>query len=389
MKSKILLALILTVALNGNAAMPPVALRCEYRVNPQGIDEVQPRLSWRVEASERGQKQKAYQILVASSTELLQMNTGDLWDSGKIFSGETVNIAYAGKPLASRQQCFWKVCAWDKDGKAKWWSDPALWTMGLLKPEDCQSDYISFRDTSPVWKDTEKLFLPPARQYRREFTTAKIVKRATIYSTALGIYELYVNGQRVGDARFAPGWTDYHQRAYYNTYDVTTLMKRGGNALGAWVGDGWYFGYIGFGLLTGIGTEKIGRYTYGKTPALMAQLEIEYTDGTREVIPTDKSWKVTGDGPVREGDFLMGECYDARQAMPGWAKPGFDDSKWEPAILASENGSVPATFYEYQNAEIPSGAVEIKSRPIDLGFKRPAKLEAFLTGFTFLIQSMS
>jgi len=274
MKNNILLALILTVALKANAAMLPVAMRCEYRVNPAGIDEAQPRLSWRVEASERGQKQTAFQILVASSAELLHRNTGDLWDSGKISSGETVNIAYAGKPLASRQQCFWKVCTWDKDGKARW-SDPALWTMGLLKPEDWKADFISFRDTTPVWKDTKNLCLPPARQYRKEFTATKTVKRATIYSTALGIYELYVNGQRVSDARFAPGWTDYHQRAYYNTYDVTSLVKRGGNALGAWVGDGWYSGYIGFGLLTGIGTEKIGRNTYGKTPALMAQMEIE------------------------------------------------------------------------------------------------------------------
>ncbi len=352
------------------------SLRCEYRINPQGIDEAQPRLTWRLESSEPGQKQTAYQILVASSADLIHANTGDLWDSGIISSGETINIAYAGKSLASRQQCFWKVCAWDKDGKAQW-SELATWTMGLLKPEDWQADYISFRDTTPVWKDTTKLFLPPAHQYRREFAAKKNIRRATIYSTALGIYELYLNGQRVSDARFAPGWTDYHQRAYYNTYDVTPLVKRGNNALGAWVGDGWYSGYIGFGLLAGIGTEKIGRYTYGKTPALMAQLEIDYTDGTREIVPTDKSWKVTGDGPVLEGDFLMGESYDARKEKSGWAEPGFDAAKWEPAILASENDSVPATFYEYQNAGKPGDPVVIKGRPVDLGFKRPDKLEAF------------
>jgi len=358
------------------AEMLPASLRCEYRVNPQGIDEPQPRLTWEIESDQRGAKQTAYHILVASSVKLLKQNTADLWDSGKMSSGNTVNIPYTGKPLASRQQCFWKVCVWDNDGQAQW-SETAAWTMGLLRPEDWQADYISFRDTTPVWTNTEKLFLPPAHQFRKEFNAAKKIQRATIYATALGIHELYLNGQRVGDARFAPGWTDYHQRAYYNTYDVTSLVKRGNNALGAWVGDGWYSGYIGFGLLTGIGTEKIGRNTYGKTPALMAQLEIEYTDGSHEVIPTDKSWKATGDGPVREGDFLMGETYDARKEMPGWAKPGFDDSKWEPAILASKNSSVPATFYEYQNPQKPGDAVEIKGRPIDLDFKRPAKLEAF------------
>src|SRR5207253_6684068 len=139
----------------------------------------------------------------------------------------------------------------------------------------------------PVFKDPKSLLLPPARQYRREFIAAKPIRRATIYATALGIYELEVNGERVGDAFFAPGWTDYHQRAYYNTYDVTKLMRKGTNALGSWVADGWYAGYVGFGLLTGIGTERIGRYTYGKTPALMAQLEIDYEDSSRENIVTD------------------------------------------------------------------------------------------------------
>jgi len=354
----------------------PVSLRCEYRINPIGIDESQPRLTWLIKSEDRGAKQTAYQILVASSATELNKNNGDLWDSGKITSRATLNLAYAGKPLASRQRCFWKVCVWDQAGKAEW-SGVASWTMGLLQPDDWQADYISFRDPTPVWKDTTKLFLPPAHQFRKEFSAAKTVKRATLYATALGIHELYLNGQRVGDAMFAPGWTDYHQRAYYNTYDVTPLVKNGANALGAWVADGWYSGYIGFGLLTGIGTEKIGRYTYGKTPALLAQLDIEYTDGSREIIPTDKSWKVTGDGPVREGDFLMGEFYDARKETPGWTAPGFDDSKWERSLLASENGSVPAVFYEWANGAKPGDKIEIKGRPVDLGFHRPAKLEAF------------
>jgi len=378
--TKILFAVLLTPLLSTQtlqaARLAPVALRCEYRVNPLGIDEVQPRLTWRVDSATRGAKQTAYRILVASSASALKQNTGDLWDSGTIASSETVNVIYAGQPLASRDQCFWKVCVWDQDGKAIW-SKPASWTMGLLQPCDWSADYISYHDTSPVWKDTANLFLPPSRQYRKEFATGKKVKRATLYSTALGIDELYLNGQRVGDAWFAPGWSDYRQRAYYWTHDVTGLVKRGDNALAAWVADGWYSGYIGFGLLTGIGTEKLGRYTYGKTPALMLQLEIEYTDGTREQINTDKSWKVTGDGPVREGDFLMGESYDARMENRGWTKPGFDDAAWQGAILASENPPAPATFYEFVNAAKPGSRVEVKGRPVDLAFQRPPKLEAF------------
>ena len=362
--------------LNGLAGLQVQNLRCEYREHPLGIDERQPQLTWIVESKERGQKQTAYQILVASSAEHLAHNSGDLWDSGRVASDRTVNVAYAGKPLVSREQCFWKVRVWDNTGQARW-SEAATWTMGLLQPADWQADYISFRDATPVWTNKENLFLPPAHQYRKEFSAGKKIRRATVYATALGIYELHLNGQRVGDARFAPGWTDYHQRAYYQTYDVTPLVKRGENAIGAWVADGWYSGYIGFGLLVGLGTEQAGRDTYGKTPALMAQLEIEYTDGSREIIPTDKSWKETGDGPIREGDFLMGEFYDARKETDGWTKPGFDDAKWQPTILAAENGTVPATFYENVNPIKPGEKLEIKGRPIDLGFKRPAKLEAF------------
>lgn len=369
-------ALVLLSSLAGQTGeFKPVALRCEYRVNPLGIDEAQPRLTWRMESAERGQRQTAFQILVATSERLLRPGKADLWDSGKVASDQSVNVLYAGRSLASRQRCFWKVRIWDKDGPAQW-SAPASWTMGLLQPTDWSADYISHRDTTPVHADPTNLFLPPARQYRKEFSVAKQIKRAAVYATALGIYELYLNGQRVGDAHFAPGWTDYHQRAYYWTYDVTPLVRRGGNAIGAWLADGWYSGYIGFGLLTGIGTEKIGRYTYGKTPALMAQLEIEYTDGSRETVATDKSWKVTGDGPIREADFLMGEFYDARKEMRGWAKSGFDDSSWEQAILASENGSVPATFYEFRNPATGKD-VKVEGRPIDLGFKRPPVLEAF------------
>ncbi len=355
----------------------PVALRCEYRVQPLGLDEPQPRLTWRVESAERGQRQTAYRIFVASSQAALKRNTGDLWDSGQVAGDQTVNVPYAGPPLASRQECFWKVRVWDKDGKASAWSAPARWTMGLLRPDDWQARYISFRDQTPVSQDTKRLFLPPARQYRKEFAAARPVKRATIYATALGIYELHLNGRRVGDARFAPGWTDYRQRAYYWTYDVTPLVRRGANALGAWVADGWYSGYLGFGLLTGIGTEHIGRDTYGKTPAFMAQLEIEYADGSREIVVTDSTWKVTGAGPIQEADFLMGEFYDARRETPGWDKPGFDDRAWEPAILARDNVGVPATFYEFRNPETPGAQPEVKGRPVDLGFQRPPVLQAF------------
>ena len=363
-------------AVAAGSGLVPAQLRCEYLGNRPTIDELRPRLSWLVQSSERGQRQRAYQILVAGDADSLGKDRGDLWDSGKVSSDKTTGIAYGGKPLTSRERCFWKVKVWDRNGKASPWSEQASWTMGLLKPGDWKGEYISFRDESPVHKSAQSLFLPPARQYRKEFMAAKPVRRATIYATALGIYELHLNGERVGDAYFAPGWSDYHQRAYYNAYDVTPMVKEGVNALGSWLADGWYSGYIGFGLLTGIGTEGIGRYTYGKTPALMAQLEIEYADGSSQTIATDTSWKATGAGPIQEADFLMGERYDARKEMPSWSKPGFDDSQWEPAIRAEDNGNVKATFREFQNPT-PGNKLTIQSREVDLGFKRPPKLEAF------------
>ncbi len=358
------------------AAITPAELRCEYRVNPLGIDETVPRLSWIVTSDHRGQSQTAYQILVAGSREQLQKDRADLWDSGKVAGRETVNIAYQGSTLPSRQVCHWKVRVWDRDGRPSDWSAPAMWTMGLLDPNDWQARYVSFQDTAPVHKDPKSLYLPPARQYRKEFQASKPVRRATLYATALGIYELALNGQRVSDGWFAPGWTDYHQRAYYQTYDVTPLVQSGGNAIGAWVADGWYSGYVGFGLLTGMGTERIGRYTYGKTPSLMAQLEIEYQDGSVEIVGTDRTWKVTGEGPIREADLLMGEFYDARLQTPSWSKPGFDDRHWQTAILAEENGNPTATFYEARNPAEAGKGPGIEGRRIDLGFKRP-RLEAF------------
>ena len=375
------LAAALTSRLPASGAAPAtdlkvVALRCEYLQDPVGIDETTPRLSWRLESDKRGQNQTAYRILVASSSKILAEGQGDLWDSGRVDSNRTIHIEYDGKPLRSRQHCFWAVKVWDRDGSESDWSKPARWSMGLLEDSDWSARYISYRDETPVFKRRDSLFLPPARHYRKPFSAGKQVKNATVYATALGIYELEVNGKRVGDAYFAPGWTDYRQRAYYRAYDVTSLVKQGENAIGASVADGWYSGYVAYGLLVGIGTEKIGRYTYGKTPAVMAQLELEYEDGSRQVIATDRSWKVTGNGPIREADLLMGEAYDARQEMPGWSKPGFNDGDWETAILAEENGHPTAMFYEAGKPKKPGQTPQIEGTKRDLGFQRP-KLEAF------------
>ena len=372
---RLLVPLFLASAASVCAALSPANLRTEWLPNPQGIDAEKPRVSWRVEESDanvRGQKQSAYRVLVASGAKVLEKGEGDLWDSGKVASDETLNIEYAGKPLASGQAFFWKVKVWDKDGVESAWSAAAQWSMGLLKP-DWKAQWISFKDDAPLHADRAKLFLPPARHYRKMFRMNYEVKRAMLYSSALGIAEFWIDGQRVGDAYFEPGWADYRQRDYYCAHDVTKLLHSGGGVIGAIVTDGWYAGYVGYGLLVGYGPNQCGRAIYGKTPALLAQLDIEYADGSHEIIATDATWETSGEGPIREADLLMGESYDARLKRELWCGDyniRIIDAdvawKWQPAIRAAENGSVKAKFFD------TTGEHEV-----ELGFQKPSRLVAY------------
>lgn len=462
-----------------------VHLRCEYLEKPLGLETTKPRLSWIITSDQRGQWQTAYQVLVASSQPLLAQDQGDLWDSGKVLSRQSVHVGYQGKPLASEMQCFWKVRVWGTELPASAWSEPALWTMGLLQPEDWQAakwigeekraaGYASagyqwiwfpegvpnavapagnryfrrkfnlpaerqitaatFRvtcdngftlyvngvqagqstdwtqpaaipvqeyltagentlaiqamnegsaagltgkltvqfaggepltialdgswktadqetpdwqsvgfDDSPWpaamvlgpmgmapwgvvrWTDSGPVYvLPPSPYLRKVFTAAKPVRRATVYATALGSYELHLNGSRVGQDYFNPGWQEFRKRAYYHTYDVTLMVQQGDNAIGAILSDGWYAGYI-----------WAGRDTYGSVPKLRVLLRIEYADGTRDTIGTDETWKLSY-GPIREGDIQQGETYDARLEMPGWDTTTFDAATWQSVTVAAD-----------------------------------------------------
>jgi len=309
--------------------LTPAYLRCEYRVDPLGIDTTSPRLSWIVQSDRRAQKQSAYRIMVASSQSLLESGTPDLWDSGKVNSDRTNQIVYAGKPLGSRMRCYWKVKVWDAAGNASQWSEPSLWTMGLLEPADRKWRWISLDLESEQGKKqagAQVLHLPAPRYMRKNFDTRSgaAIRRATVYATALGLYELHINGERVGDEYFAPGWTDYNKRVYYRSYDVTGLIRDTGNTIGAILADGWYVGYIGWG-------RKRAHYGSDK-PWLKVQLHIEYADGTTQIIATDETWKATT-GPILEADFLMGETYDANKELDGWSECGFDDTGWDDVLV--------------------------------------------------------
>ena len=289
--------------------LTPANLTCHGLVNPQGLDAAQPKLSWMsvsANPTARGQIQTAYQILVADSEAALGQNTGNLWDSGKVVSDQSTHVAYAGKPLPSHQACYWKMRVWNRDGTESAWSQPSSWTMGFVGPDKWQPDWIGSEERTPL--------------LRREFKVAKPVKRAWVYASALGLYELRLNGGKVGSDLFAPGWTDYRQRVQYQRYDVTDRVKSGANVMGAEIAPGWFAGKIAW----------FSNNRYGKLVAFAAELFLEFTDGSTQVVKTDGTWK-TSAGPLTASDIQDGDQHDARLEKTGWDKPGYNDSSWTAA----------------------------------------------------------
>ena len=294
-------------------------LRCEYLINPQGIDALQPRLSWIIESDQRGVKQTACQILVSASLDNLSKDQGELWDSGKKNTDQNTQLTYAGGPLKSGMAYFWKVRIWDSEGKISSWSKPAQWSMGIIDPAQWHAKWIGVHQN-----DSSEYARP--RYIRKEFTANKIIRRATIYATALGLYEIHLNGQRVGDQLLTPEWTNYTKRVQVQTYDVTKQVYKGANALGVILGNGWYSG--GWQKWKGK-LEAI----YGKEPLLLAQLDVEYTNGEHQIIGTDGTWEGTANGPLQFAGIYEGVTYDARKESSGWDKPGFKSSQWNPVSL--------------------------------------------------------
>lgn len=310
------------MVLADGSSLKPANLRCEYLVEPIGIDSAKPRLSWTLlstDADARGLAQSAYQILVASTAEALAKETGNVWDSGRVTSSQSNQIEYAGAQLASRQRVYWKLRVWDQKEQPSEWSAPATWSMGLLRAEDW-GDAKWIGDATPA---PPQGYDPlPAPLLRKNFACdgAGKIRRATAYVTALGLYEFRLNGQRVGDHLLAPEWTDYKKRVQYQTYDVTNHIHAGENAIGLILGDGWYAGKIG---LTGIVPKGPPRAIYGRQPSALLRLEVEMDNGATQTIVSDGSWQSTLDGPIRMADLLDGETYDAQRAIAGWdtAKP--------------------------------------------------------------------
>jgi alpha-L-rhamnosidase len=300
------------------AGIEPVGLKCEYSDNPLGIENINPRLSWILNSDRRNQKQSAFRILVAGSKENIDKNIGDLWDSHKVTSGESIHNVYNGKTLSSGKRYWWKVCVWDKKNIKSAWSEPAYWEMGLLKPEDWKAKWISYECQS-------------APLFRKEFKITKEVIEARVYISGLGYYELSINGERIGENVLDPAQTDYEQRAFYVIYDVTENLNSGENAVGIMLGNGWY-------NQSAVNHGKYGwkDVVYGQ-PGLIFQMRILFSDGTKELLISDETWKGSS-GPVISNNVYAGEAYDSRLEQNGWNKPGFDDSQWNQAVLCHSPG---------------------------------------------------
>ncbi len=317
------LPLLFTLLIAGfavHAELVPADLRCDYAVNPLGVDSQPPRLFWKVNSEERGQKQTAREILVASSAKLLAQDQGDLWDSGKVDSDETIQIDYAGSPLHSWQTVFWKVRVWDMNGKVSDWSEPAQWTMGVLADADWHAQWIGAADTNI-----------PSLRLRREWSVKPGLRRALVNVCGLGEYEMTLNGKKVGNDFLSPGWTKYDKTCLYDTRDITGLLHPGKNAIGLELGNGMYD-------VPGGGRFTKFKGTFGLQKAI-AQIRLEYADGSVEFIGTDQQWR-TDAGPITFNTIYGGEDCDARRGQPGWNQPDFDDSKWVAAVVVSGPGGI-------------------------------------------------
>ena len=331
-------------------------IKCSGSENPVGIG-LTPDFSWILTGAHRGQIQTAYQIIVGSGSEIIKNNPGTIWDSGKILSLQSVWIAYQGSSLKSGKEYFWRVRVWDEDDKPSPWSKTGRFVTGLFSEEDWRdSKWIGYEDLH------DSLLLVPGVHgngdnlgevakkrttipyFRKDFSIDKKIAKAFVYVSGLGQYELYLNGDKVGDHFLSPGWSDYRKTCFYNSFDITENLKRGSNTVGTIVGNGFY---------------NINRERYRKlviafgAPKMILKLVIQFNDGTKEIIVSDESWK-SSPSPITFTSIYGGEDYDARLEQKGWNEPGFNDKSWKNALLVQPPAGMlrPESDYPLKVAEI-------------------------------------
>lgn len=319
-------------------------LQCQYISDPLGVEILKPQLSWKIISSQRNVMQTAYRILVADNLFSLEKNDGNVWDSKKVPSAQSIQVSYAGRKLESQKIYYWKVIVWDNKGSESSWSNTAKWQMGLFTPADWKgAQWIAYE------KMSDSLRIVPAIHgngksssgyeneilplLRKEFIVTKTVKNATVFISGLGHFDLRLNGKKVDDHFLDAGWTQYDKHALYVTFDITNRLKQGKNAVGVMLGNGFYY----------IPHERYRKLTgaYGY-PKMICCIAVEYTDGSVENIISDSSWK-THSGPITFTSIYGGEDYNANQEQSGWDSPLFNDKSWKiiikvdgPPVLSSQ-----------------------------------------------------
>ncbi|QKJ20636.1 alpha-L-rhamnosidase [Microbacterium hominis] len=321
------------------------APRFEHHREARGIGEPRPRLSWVVESAPAGWTATAYRVAIVR---------GDATDRYEVEGGDQVLVPWPAPALASRERADVRIAVRGADGAWSAYSAPATVEAGLLDLSEWTAGPIGSIENENPLTDTRRPML-----VRREFAAGPGLVRARLYATAHGLYQAEINGVRVGDDVLSPGWTVYRERLRYYTYDVTHLIREGANAIGAWLGDGWYRGRLGW--------RGGFRNVYGDDQSFIGQLELTYADGTRETVATDTSWRAAS-SPILTSGIYDGETYDARQERPGWSSPGFDDREWgrvqlrrrDPATLVAPTAPPVRVTQEVSPVEVlttPTGRV--------------------------------
>ena len=295
-------------------------LTVDHKANPIGIETNVPRFSWKISAIGNNIMQTAYLVRVSKNENFSKSEI--IWQSGKVESDESILQPYKGPDLKSGQRYFWQVKIWDNKGKESKWSNTGYWEMGLLSKTEWKAKWIEMSG--------DTLRYSPSPHFRKEFVLNKKIASARIYVTSHGFYELQLNGKKVGDQVLTPGWTSYRKRLQYQVYDVTGMLLKGNNAVGAVLGDGWYRGTLAWGNNWAI---------YGKRLGLLLQLKVTYTDGSETMIVSDETWKASNDGAIRMNDIYNGETYDATKKLTGWNNPDYDDKNWESVNTGNYNNA--------------------------------------------------
>jgi alpha-L-rhamnosidase len=348
--------LLLSCSQGKDSSLSVSMIKCDGMVNPSGTGKT-PRFSWIIASSLRGEEQKAFQVIVSSDTRNASTNTGDVWDSGKTLSRSSAWIPYHGTQLQPAKKYFWKVRVWDKNDKPSSWSNTGEFVTGLPEKGDWSgARWIGYEEIpdslllvpgvhgsgNNLGKIAVKRTTVPC--FRKEFQLRKKISHAFIFVSGLGQYELYVNGLKTGDRFLSPGWTDYRKTCLYNTFDVTDKLMPGSNVLGAIVGNGFY----------NINRERYRKLViaYG-APKMILKLEVQYSDGTKDIIVSDESWR-TAASPITFSSIYGGEDYDARLEQDGWNRPGFTDSLWNKALIVKEPSGIltPESDYPVKVAEV-------------------------------------